>query len=163
MLVDETWSKPGLEELSDLLPSGKTKGKMSCNGLSAHASVSQLEIQKYMRMQPLRDTDWASMTNSLEVRVPFLDLPLFSKLAPAIASKNPPTKMDLANSIGPNVTRIASRAKTGFSTPIGKWLADKSLKSRGLRPWADRVATSFRHLPASARNQQYPRSQKCAF
>jgi hypothetical protein len=71
--------------------------------------------------------------------------------------------MDLANSIGPNVTRIASRAKTGFSTPIGKWLADKSLKSRGLRPWADRVATSFRHLPASARNQQYPRSQKCAF
>lgn len=116
--------------------------------MSAHAAVSQLEIRKYMRMQPLRDTDWASMAHSIEVRTPFLDLPLFSKLSPAIASKRPPSKLDLADCIGPCVTRIASRSKTGFSTPVANWLEDRVVKGRGLRPWADRVATSFRHLPA---------------
>ena len=35
----------------------------------------------YMRNQLLRDTDWASMAHSLEVRVPLVDAVLLAKLA----------------------------------------------------------------------------------
>ncbi len=150
MLMDESWSKPGLEELAALLPKGDPHLGRDLEGLSPHAVVSQCEVRQYMRMQPLRDTDWASMAHSLEVRVPFLDLPLFSRLAPAIASRRPPGKMDLASCAGPIATRLASRPKTGFLTPVPEWLAIGSAKSRGLRPWADRVATRFRHSPAAA-------------
>jgi asparagine synthase (glutamine-hydrolysing) len=37
------------------------------------AKVSVLEQCAYMRNQLLRDTDWASMAHSLEIRVPFVD------------------------------------------------------------------------------------------
>lgn len=148
MLVDETWSKRGLEELSLQLPDGDPDRKAHMKRLSPYAAVSQLEVTNYTRMQLLRDTDWASMAHSLEVRVPFIDLRLFAKLAPAIASRSPPSKADFVNCIDPNVSRAASRRKTGFSTPIAKWLAEKAVTSRGLRPWADVVAKSFRRLSA---------------
>ena len=39
--------------------------------------TSLLEIKIYMKNQLLRDTDWASMANSVEIRVPFLDYNFF--------------------------------------------------------------------------------------
>jgi len=41
-----------------------------------YSTVAGMEIYFYMRNQLLRDTDVASMANSVEIRVPFLDLPL---------------------------------------------------------------------------------------
>ena len=41
--------------------------------LDSFTSVSCFELQSYMVNTLLRDTDSASMANSLEVRVPFLD------------------------------------------------------------------------------------------
>ena len=43
--------------------------------------VAVLESSLYMRNQLLRDTDWASMAHSLEVRVPLVDIKLLSQLA----------------------------------------------------------------------------------
>ena len=43
--------------------------------------VAVLESSLYMRNQLLRDTDWASMAHSLEVRVPLVDVKLLSHLA----------------------------------------------------------------------------------
>ena len=40
---------------------------------SAFGKVAALEASLYMRNQLLRDTDWASMAHSLEVRVPLVD------------------------------------------------------------------------------------------
>ena len=40
-----------------------------------------LESSLYMRNQLLRDTDWASMAHSLEVRVPLVDSKLLSQFA----------------------------------------------------------------------------------
>ena len=37
-----------------------------------------LESSLYMRNQLLRDTDWASMAHSLEVRVPLVDVELLT-------------------------------------------------------------------------------------
>ena len=45
------------------------------------ARVATLEASLYMRNQLLRDTDWASMAHSLEVRVPLVDAVLLAKLA----------------------------------------------------------------------------------
>lgn len=142
ILVDETWRRRGLEELAAELPGGDGVRVKQLNSTTLHAAVSVLEVVQYMNMQLLRTTDWASMAHSLEVRVPFVDLPFFSKLAPAINSERPPLKLDLANSIGGPVKAAANRRKTGFTTPVPQWL-EKSTRARGLRPWADVIAKSF--------------------
>jgi len=144
LLLDESWRVRGLERLGALAPIDGAAAGRGNDRLSPYAQVSRLEVTNYMRNQPLRDTDWASMAHSLEVRVPFLDLNLFSRLAPAIASDRPPSKQDLAacgDSVG---SRLISRRKTGFVTPVDKWLGQDKGDKRGLRPWADVVAARFR-------------------
>ena len=49
---------------------------------TSFGKVAVLESSLYMRNQLLRDTDWASMAHSLEVRVPLVDVKLLSHLAP---------------------------------------------------------------------------------
>lgn len=144
LLLDESWRRPGIERLASLEPNRALLTGGSANGLSPHATVSSLEIQRYMRNQPLRDTDWASMAHSVEVRVPFLDLPFFSKVAVAIASNKPPSKVDLAICTGSIGGRLLARPKTGFVTPVANWLEHSGRVKKGLRSWADVVATAFR-------------------
>src|SRR5262249_36598372 len=67
------------------------------------------------------------------------------RLGPAIASKSPPTKRDLAACSDRIPTAIYERAKTGFTTPVRQWIADReSDRPRGLRGWAGRVHQRFR-------------------
>ena len=100
---------------------------------SIHAQVAVLESCWYMRNQLLRDTDWSSMAHSLEVRVPFVDFVLLKRLAPAIASPLPPTKQDLAASARLPKS-VVSRLKTGFTTPVRKWIeVSKPASQRWLR------------------------------
>ena len=148
-LVDETWSQPGLQRLAGILPGGDPRRTLTMGKSTLHGAVSQLEVKNYMRHQPLRDTDWASMAHSLEIRVPFLDLPLLTRLAPAISSKNPPTKLELAKCAWPTTMRMSDRSKTGFVTPISTWLREGPARRRGLRPWADKVAAQFRDVGTS--------------
>lgn len=84
------------------------------------ARVSALESALYMRNQLLRDTDWASMAHSLEVRVPLVDATLLSRVA-----RGKPSKEQLAAS--PTVALpkpVLAHAKTGFSIPVAQWLQD---------------------------------------
>src|SRR5262249_13316603 len=88
---------------------------------------------------------WSSMAHGLEVRVPFVDFALIESLGPAIASKSPPTKRDLAACSDRIPAAIYERAKTGFTTPVRQWTADReSDRPRGLRGWAGRVHQRFR-------------------
>lgn len=118
-----------------------------------HAQLVALESTWYMRNQLLRDADWASMANSLEVRVPFVDHTLLEKLAPLIAGPSPPNKDDM---LAPFQSRlpasIAKRSKTGFGIPVNQWLAQvrpngtaekRPAQKRGLRPWAIHVYEHF--------------------
>ena len=50
------------------------------SGMSASDAVAQLEIERYMRNQLLRDSDVFSMAFSLELRVPFVDRSWLSRL-----------------------------------------------------------------------------------
>jgi asparagine synthase (glutamine-hydrolysing) len=91
---------------------------------TAYGRVVTLESCLYLRNQLLRDTDWASMAHSLEVRVPLVDVQLLRRVAPALLSAPARAgKRLLATSPLRALPReIVDRAKTGFSTPIADWL-----------------------------------------
>ena len=53
--------------------------------------VAALELQWYMRNQLLRDSDWAGMAHSIEIRVPFVDVDLFRCVAAYMGGEAPVT------------------------------------------------------------------------
>jgi asparagine synthase (glutamine-hydrolysing) len=105
-----------VHRLASLLPPG---------GRAVYADVATLEACQYMRNQLLRDSDWASMAHSLEVRVPLVDHVLLRSLAPwVLGTPELNAKALLAQSPArPLPPSIRTQRKTGFSTPIASWLA----------------------------------------
>lgn len=98
---------------------------------SSFARIAVLESSLYMRNQLLRDTDWASMAHSLEVRVPLVDATLLAKVAPLVArTAVVDSKSALARAPRtPLPSVITHRAKTGFGVPIGDWMGAASRKN----------------------------------
>ena len=136
LLLDESWLRDGQEKLS----THHALTRSIPEGSTCHAQIAALESAWYMRNQLLRDSDWSSMAHGLEVRVPFVDFSLLQRLAPAIASDIPPTKLDLAACAPRLPQRIRARPKTGFTTPVRKWVgASRGVAQRGLRGWASEV------------------------
>lgn len=90
---------------------------------TAYGKVATLESALYLRNQLLRDTDWASMAHSLEVRTPLVDATLLRQLAvPLLSSGQTNNKQLLAASPSvPLPGDVASRAKSGFATPLSGW------------------------------------------
>ena len=85
--------------------------------------IAVLESSLYMRNQLLRDTDWASMAHSLEVRVPLVDSKLVSQLGSITVKNRSGSKHLLANTPRVPLPRnVIERPKTGFGTPIQTWL-----------------------------------------
>lgn len=119
-----------------------------------HARVSTLESALYLRNQLLRDTDWASMAHSLEVRTPLVDIVLLRALAPVLVSATGNRKQLLAASPSkPLPAAITEKAKTGFVTPVAEWQGrdaavghwqDIPLLRRANCPWARRWSTVVR-------------------
>ncbi|MFC1680393.1 asparagine synthase (glutamine-hydrolyzing) [Pseudomonadota bacterium] len=91
---------------------------------NAFTRTATLESGLYMKNQLLRDTDWASMAHSLEVRTPLVDQALLKTLA--FALKNTAgmvTKQQIAQKICADMpVGWSARNKTGFTVPIHKWL-----------------------------------------
>lgn len=113
------------------------------NGIeSSHLKISGLETENYMRNQLVRDTDWASMAHSLEVRTPLIDIELL-KIVKDITYKNlQVNKIDMALSPKKQVPlSIIYYPRTKFSIPVNKWLTHNSNTKieRGLRHWANEV------------------------
>lgn len=102
--------------------------------------ISALESAWYMRNQLLRDTDWASMTHSLEVRVPLVDWTLWRRVAPLLAAHPGLGKGAMARTPDrPLPDIVLHRRKTGFSIPTRDWLLGEGgarYAGRGLRGWA---------------------------
>lgn len=108
--------------------------------------VATLEAAQYMRNQLLRDTDWASMAHSLEVRVPLVDAVLLKQLAPLLVTGDKDGKALLGQAPARTLPdAVLNKPKTGFSTPIAKWLQrSKPWHEKGRpvragqkgRPWA---------------------------
>ena len=98
-----------------------------------------------MRNQLLRDSDWASMAHSLELRVPLVDVDLLRTVARLIPSGHPPGKAMMASATRrPLPEPVISRRKTGFGIPVKEWTQSDSLTPfRGLRGWATYVYSCF--------------------
>jgi asparagine synthase (glutamine-hydrolysing) len=106
--------------------------------------VAVLELCFYMRSQLLRDTDWAGMAHSVEIRVPFVDMQLLHDLAPLRLGSFPPHKPDITACLRqPLPASVLNRPKTGFAVPIREWIQSDVLQERGLRSWARFVYSRF--------------------
>lgn len=96
-----------------------------------------------MRNMLLRDSDWAGMAHSIEIRTPMVDIALFRALAPHLSdSANPLTKQNLDGVPKRSLPdEILNRPKTGFSIPVREWEEEigYSQGQRGLRGWSLRV------------------------
>jgi len=121
---------------------------------SDRLKVTALEMTWYMRNQLLRDADWAGMAHSLEIRVPLVDIELFRRLAPLLASATPPDKAMLARTPSkPLPAAILHRAKTGFSVPVREWVGcgqqAAMMGERGLRGWAKAIMARYGEICGS--------------
>ena len=105
-----------------------------------YAKVVALEMSVYMQYRLLRDSDWASMAHSIELRVPFVDMELMRRLGPWVASDHPPTKDAMARCPSrPLPDEVLTRAKTGFNVPVAEWaleLEPGAPREHSLRQWA---------------------------
>jgi asparagine synthase (glutamine-hydrolysing) len=152
-LLDPEMVRAGWQELQTLLRLDETLDGIQ----NPRLKVSALEMSWYMRHQLLRDSDWAGMGHSVEIRVPFVDVDLLRSVAPLLASKNPPTKRDMAQTPSSQLpASILDRPKTGFQIPVRDWLmadvqpstvhSQRHAGDRGLRGWAKHV---YRHFPGA--------------
>jgi asparagine synthase (glutamine-hydrolysing) len=82
-------------------------------------AISYLEASNYMSNRLLVDSDWASMSNSLEIRMPFVDAIFVAGIIEQMKIGKPFTKQDLASSLKtPLPDEIRFRRKTGFAVPV---------------------------------------------
>ena len=116
-----------------------------------YAIVSHLESTRYMRNQLLRDTDWAGMAHSIELRVPLVDVELTRYIARQRIAGKIYGKRDLAAAAMPALPRdLVDRAKTGFTVPVRDWVMERNLKSqgRGLQDWSEIVFGKYTETAA---------------
>jgi asparagine synthase (glutamine-hydrolysing) len=144
-LMQETDAHAVLQELSP-----GTLIEMMCGPLANDSllAVGQMESMCYMRNQLLRDSDWASMDHSVELRTPLVDAWLLRDLMPVIqAFSRFPNKNLLSQSPHiPLPLALMQRKKTGFTTPVEQWLTQLMPEMRidgGSRGWARQVNARF--------------------
>ena len=133
-VLDRDLIREGWQELSSLNLLNATAFGVK----SSRLRVSALETAWYMRNQLLRDTDWASMAHSLEVRVPLVDITLWRNVMKFVAAGRLVSKSDMASlPMRPIPPVIVRRTKTGFSVPVREWLRKSRYgDTRGLLGWA---------------------------
>jgi asparagine synthase (glutamine-hydrolysing) len=89
-------------------------------------AISRLELTRFMRNQPLRDSDTMSMAWGLELRVPFLDGPLVDTLSRIPSNvRLQPGKRFLLQAVPEVPEWVASQPKRGFLFPFERWLGDE--------------------------------------
>ena len=149
-MLDPDVVREGLARLDPLAVVGAALDPMPREGF---ARVATMEASLYMRNQLLRDTDWASMAHSLEVRTPLVDATLLEQIA-ALGAPAPaaPAKQELALAPStPLPAVVTQRKKTGFGVPVGSWMPGAMAGGHEpaygyARQWARYVAA---HQPAS--------------
>jgi len=126
--------------LGRLMPLELIKAQLDPLPRTPFARVATLESALYLRNQLLRDTDWASMAHSLEVRVPLVDSVLLATLAPLAAQGRIRGKALLACAPSRPLPRaVTRRGKTGFTTPVATWMKARVVPDNEAArpvPWA---------------------------
>jgi asparagine synthase (glutamine-hydrolysing) len=133
--------REGLEKLG-----GFPHGMAPANARNAGTAVGLLESTMYLRNQLLRDSDWASMAHSLELRTPLVDTTLLQSMGPLMSLFGGRTGKSLLAKSVPNAlpALVRNRPKTGFSLPMEDWLSKPAGEENRFisrrSPWARRWA-----------------------
>jgi len=135
IINDEKVVQQGLTRLSPLFHTQKV---LTPQPRTAFGKVAVLESCMYLRNQLLRDSDWAGMAHSLEVRTPLVDYTLLRKVAPIMVKKRRPSgKILLAQAPTLRLPiEIVNRPKSGFSIPIRSWfraVIDQNASGKGVK------------------------------
>ncbi|WP_126455633.1 asparagine synthase (glutamine-hydrolyzing) [Sulfuriflexus mobilis] len=120
-LMGADMARDGLARLG-----GSPPGMAQADARDGAAAVGLLESTHYLCNQLLRDSDWASMGHSLELRTPLVDAVLLETLGSYVSGfAGGAGKAMLARSPGkPLPESIINRSKTGFSLPMAQWLSE---------------------------------------
>ena len=117
--------KPGVEVDTGSTPErwvAEMAGPLAADDVLA---LAQIESTTYLRNQLLRDSDWASMNHSVELRTPLVDASLLVNLKPYLSSfrLHPGKTLLAAAPARPLPEAIVHRRKTGFAIPVKQWAA----------------------------------------
>jgi asparagine synthase (glutamine-hydrolysing) len=140
-VMDPDMARAGWEELQPLGRLNETIPHTPEDFLK----VSALEMVWYMRNQLLRVADWAGMAHAVEIRVPLVDIVLLRKIAPLLAGRPRPGKLDMAGTLKtPLPDEVLQRTKSGFFVPVQGWLASGPApggfhRDHDWRAWAQTV------------------------
>jgi asparagine synthase (glutamine-hydrolysing) len=95
-------------------------------------AVHEMETSRYMRNQLLRDSDWASMAWSVELRVPLVDAWLRERLAAArFEPARSEGKAALVRRAAPELPEaLWNRPKSGFYIPVAEWMRPEMAAQR---------------------------------
>ena len=147
-LLPKEMVRDGLERLE---LAGPSRGRAQEAGAR---QIAALESRRYLRNQLLRDSDWASMAHSLELRTPLVDWTLQRSLGGYATSflEGRGKRLMAQAPRTPLPASVTEHRKTGFGLPIGDWLAEAGLMPAHVPPqmqapwargWACAVAESF--------------------
>jgi asparagine synthase (glutamine-hydrolysing) len=136
------------EALKDFTANAWVQAMSGAQPTDLRLALSQIESTTYLRNQLLRDSDWASMDHSVELRTPLVDAWLLRAVRPLLGSfKQFAHKRLLAAAPArPLPAALISRPKTGFAIPTQQWLqhlgrADDA--AGGSRGWAHAVQRAY--------------------
>lgn len=123
---------------------------------NASLALGQIESMTYLRNQLLRDSDWASMSQSVELRTPLVDAWLLQQIQPYLRAFSAfPEKRLLAHAPeNPPPREVIGRRKTGFGIPVQHWLERQDGcggSGYSWYPWAREVAEAYAANPLAIR------------
>jgi asparagine synthase (glutamine-hydrolysing) len=127
-LMGEDNAREGLARLA-----GSPPGMSAANAVTEAAGICLLDSVHYLRNQLLRDSDWASMAHSLELRTPLVDAALLHSMRHRHTGfvGGVGKRMLAQTPQHPLPEHIINRPKTGFAIPMTDWLTAAS----GRRDW----------------------------
>lgn len=135
-LVSTDTFKNGFEELNVFDELKKDVSDFNDTKLS----TIYLEMKYFLCSKLLRDSDWVSMSHSIELRTPFVDWFFFKKIIPLIKSNLSLKKSSLYECYSSKLPKdLHKRKKTGFMIPhedfLKKLLINKKFPN-AIRDWS---------------------------
>ena len=108
--------------------------------LETNQQLMYLEIEHYLCPKLLKDSDWASMANSVELRTPFVDWEFFKKYLKLFKSNVTVDKKFIYETFKNSLPKeLENRKKSGFGIPHNYLLNEighKTYSKNGLKDWS---------------------------
>lgn len=123
-LIGRDLAEEGLRRYDPVADTARVLAAGNGHAPDAWTAVQQMETARYMRNQLLRDSDWASMAWSVELRVPLVDAWLGQRLAAVnFEPARSEGKAALVRRAAPELPpALWSRPKSGFYIPVAEWM-----------------------------------------